>query len=147
MLKRLPPPRLVLRGGASSTAFILCPVNSLSFFFQSLSVQEVLPSEAINVVTSSISKYPYRLCLGMANISDLGSSTLATNRPGRPYRPKVSQVGKRNRRSISNPVTAGGTSGMRKMNPSVEDGGSEWMVMLPSILISVEASINDFACG
>lgn len=118
--------RLALRcaGGTSSTVFILSPVSSLSFFFQSLSDHEPLPSLRIKFVTSRISRYPYLLCLGMANMRDLGSKTLATNRPGRPYRPKVSHVGNKNRRSISNPLTAGCTSGMMKTKPSVDEGGS-----------------------
>lgn len=101
--------RLALRcvGGTSSTSFILCPVSSLSFFFHSRSDHEPLPSVSIKFVTSRISRYPYLLCLGMANMRDLGSKTLATNRPGRPYKPKVSHVGNKKRRSISNPLTAG----------------------------------------
>lgn len=119
--------RLSLRAaaGVSSTAFILWPVSSFSFFFHSRSDQELLPSVRIRFTTSRISKYPYLLCFGMANMSDLASRTLATRRPGRPYKPKVSQVGNINLSSISNPLTAGGTSGMMKTKPSVDEGGSE----------------------
>jgi hypothetical protein len=85
--------------------------------------------------------------LGIANIKDLESKTLATKRPGRPYNPKVSQVGNKNRSIISNPLTAGFTSGMIKTKPSVDEGGSAWMVMSPSILIKVDASMRDLACG
>jgi hypothetical protein len=83
----------------------------------------------------------------MANISDLESRMLAISRPGLPYRPNVSHVGKRKRRSISKPLTAGGTSGMIKTKPSDEDGGSECIVTSPSIFKSVEASIRALAWG
>lgn len=144
-------PRLELRPWVrttpSSIAFILSPVSSFIFLRQSRSDQPALPSWRIRLETSRISKYPYLLCLGMANMRERGSKTLATRRLGRPYRQKVSQVGNRNRSSISKPLTAGWTSGMMKTKPSVEDGGSEWMVMLPSILIRVEASMSDLAWG
>jgi hypothetical protein len=110
---------------ASSTAFILRPVNSFIRFLHSLSDQDELPSDEIRPDTSNISRYPYLLCLGMANMSDRTSRTLATSLPGRPYRANVSQVGKRKRRSISKPDTAGWVSGMMKTKPSVVDGGSE----------------------
>jgi hypothetical protein len=83
----------------------------------------------------------------MANINERGSRTLATRRPGRPYRLNVSQVGKRKRNSISKPDTAGGVSGIMNTNPSVAEGGSEWIVMLPSTLSSVEPSIRALDCG
>jgi hypothetical protein len=59
----------------------------------------------------------------------------------------VSHVGKRNRSSISKPVTAGWVSGMMKTKPSAEDGGAEWMVMFPSIFNKVEPSMSDLAWG
>jgi hypothetical protein len=83
----------------------------------------------------------------MANIKERVSRELATRRPGRPYKAKVSHVGNRKRRSISKPETAGCVSGMMKTKPSVDDGGFEFIVMLPSILRSVEVSISSFACG
>jgi hypothetical protein len=75
------------------------------------------------------------------------SRVLATNRPGRPYKAKVSHIGNRKRRRTSKPDTAGGVSGMMKTNPSVDDTGSVWIVMLPSTFKSVDESINSFACG
>jgi hypothetical protein len=83
----------------------------------------------------------------MANIKERVSRTLATKRPGRPYKAKVSQVGNRKRRSISKPETAGWVSGMMKTKPSVDDDGSVCIVMLPSTLRSVDESISSFAWG
>jgi hypothetical protein len=83
----------------------------------------------------------------MANINERESRELATRRPGRPYKAKVSHVGNRKRRSISNPETAGCVSGMIKTKPSVDDGGSECIVISPSIFSSVELSISSLACG
>lgn len=58
-------------------------------------------------------------------MSDLASNVLAIILPGRPYRPKVSQVGNKKRSIISKPLTAGRVSGMMKTNPSEDDGGVE----------------------
>jgi len=107
----------------------------------------LFPSFTIRPVTSITSRYPYFLCFGIANISERLSRVLATRRPGRPYRANVSQVGKRVRRSISKPDTAGCVSGMTNTKPSVDDGGSECMVMSPSIFNSVDVSISSLACG
>jgi hypothetical protein len=59
----------------------------------------------------------------------------------------VSQVGKRKRNIISNPETAGWVSGMINTKPSVADGGSECIVMLPSILSRVDPSMSALDCG
>ena len=57
--------------------------------------------------------------------------------------PKVSQVGNKNLIIISKPEMAGLTSGITKMKPSLVDGGSACITMVPSSLIRVEASISD----
>jgi hypothetical protein len=76
-----------------------------------------------------------------------GSAVSAIKRPGRPYKAKVSKTGNNQRSIISNPVTAGCTSGITKTKPSVVDGGFEWIVMDPSTLTRVDASISGFDCG